>query len=104
MAPAWGREGSVLHVVQRREFTVYENVEVPEQTVDEGDLRGRLELPYAADVRAAWCFGWRPRFCIVEGYARHVSDVLRISKCIDVGHRGSWGHGSRSAIAVQAGG
>lgn len=62
-----GQRGGVLHIVQRRKFTVYENIKIPQQTVDEGDLRRTLELPYAAVVRAAWRGGCRPWFCIVEG-------------------------------------
>ena len=94
----------LLHVIQRRQFAIYQDIEIAKQSIDERDFCSRLELLHeaiiliaeaAAGARRRWWLGVH----IVEGNARDVSDVLCIPKGTDVGHRGSWGHGRALAIA-----
>lgn len=84
-------------------MTVYENIEVSKEPVDESEFRCGLELLHAALLAADWQWSWRPRVVTLEGDTGHVSDVLRISKGIDVGHRGSWERGHPAMVQLGRG-
>lgn len=81
---------SILHIVQGGQLAVNDNVEVTQQTIDEGDLRSCLGFPPQA--RASWSrSAVAVGDMVMVGDARDVSDVLRISEGIRGCHRGVMG-------------